>query len=413
MGKSEKALEKAAEKAAKKEKRTQGDAVAGQAGLSLTFFTQGFALVTTFGLCYVASTVEALRSEAEGRTNIWVRLFFIFLLQSSASTFFATLWLQVARRLNGEPWPPTSYEMTQKESAVHDASIPWPRPELLSLELQRHGSKKQPFSLNHVTGRQRCKDAFVRLGMSMGSTLACWWVCRTMEGRSLDALGLVLGPAFCSEVLWGLAVGVAIVAFTFAVELAMGWLVFLEAFQVFDASESFAACIFWDVFFHLNVALNEELPVRGWMLRSLSEFFVARFELLPATAFVLAMLFQSLFFVLMHLPSPGGRKPQSMANIFLGGIAGGVNVLLTGGRLGFALGWHFGWNISMGNVFGLSTSGIPISATFLAVAPLPGKESYHGGVFGPEGGVVSPVAYCLGMFLLFLIYGWPHSGLLV
>lgn len=24
-------------------------------------------------------------------------------------------------------------------------------------------------------------------------------------------------------------------------------------------------------------------------------------------------------------------------------------MLFTGGRLGFALGWHFGWNISMGN----------------------------------------------------------------
>ena len=50
-------------------------------------------------------------------------------------------------------------------------------------------------------------------------------------------------------------------------------------------------------------------------------------------------------------------------NIFVGGMAGGLNVLLTG-RLGFALGWHFGWNISMGNVFGRSTSGIPISASW-------------------------------------------------
>merc|ERR1712187_291173 len=110
-----------------------------------------------------------------------------------------------------------------------------------------------------------------------------------------------------------------------------------------------------------------------------------------------------------HLPSPGGTRPQSMANIFVGGMAGGLNVLFTGGRLGFALGWHFGWNISMGNVFGMSTSGIPISATFIAVAPHPEKQHLHGGVFGPEGGAVSPVAYCLGILLLAVIYGVPSG----
>eukprot|EP00971_Amphidinium_carterae_P049429 973794-Amphidinium_carterae.1 len=110
----------------------------------------------------------------------------------------------------------------------------------------------------------------------------------------------------------------------------------------------------------------------------------------------------------MHLNSPGGARPQSMVNIFVGGMAGGLNVLLASGQLGFALGWHFGWNISMGNIFGLSTSGIPISATVVAVAPHPEKEALHGGVFGPEGGVVAPAAYSLGIGLALLIYGWPQ-----
>ena len=34
------------------------------------------------------------------------------------------------------------------------------------------------------------------------------------------------------------------------------------------------------------------------------------------------------------------------------------------------------------------------------MAPHPEKESYHGGVFGPEGGVISPLAYFLGIVLL-------------
>merc|ERR1719198_208881 len=99
-----------------------------------------------------------------------------------------------------------------------------------------------------------------------------------------------------------------------------------------------------------------------------------------------------------------------MTNIFMGGVAGGLNVLFTGGRLGFSLGWHFGWNITMGNVLGLSTSGIPISATFVSVAPVPDKEHLHGGVFGPEGGAIAPAAYCLGVVLLALIYGVPDAA---
>jgi len=99
-----------------------------------------------------------------------------------------------------------------------------------------------------------------------------------------------------------------------------------------------------------------------------------------------------------------------MVNIFVGGISAGLNVMFTGGRLGFALGWHFGWNISMGNVFGLSTSGIPISASFLSVAPHPEKKRLHGGEFGPEGGLVAPLAYGLGVFLLYLMYGLPQGA---
>ncbi|CAK0794282.1 unnamed protein product [Prorocentrum cordatum] len=116
-------------------------------------------------------------------------------------------------------------------------------------------------------------------------------------------------------------------------------------------------------------------------------------------------------------PSSPLLAPSSRRAAFLNPSLGPIrarrllNVLLTGGLLGFSLGWHFGWNITMGNVLGLSTSGIPISATFVSVAPHPEKQHLHGGVFGPEGGVVSPAAYLLGVLLLALLYGWPRGDL--
>lgn len=355
-----------------------------------------------------------LRSEAEQKMAIFGRLFFVMFISESATSFFVTLMLQVARVLNGE------YELamsgagpTQKEQETDDPSIPWPPVQLLSAELKDFAKKPatKPFFLNHVKGKQRFKDAMMRIGMNMGSLFAIWIVGRWLEnGRSLGDLGLVFDMPFFYDLFAGFLVGVTIVGFMFSVELKAGWLHFLEFFQVFDCTENFSMCILWDVVFHINVALNEELFLRGWMLYNLAEAFAVHWQFSALSAVLYAMLFQSIFFVVMHLRSPGGMRWQSMSGIFVGGMAGGLNVLFTGGRLGFVLGWHFGWNISMGNVFGLSTSGIPISATFLAVAPVPKKESFHGGVFGPEGGAVAPFAYLLGIVLLGLVYGIPDAA---
>lgn len=361
-------------------------------------------------LCGLAAgTSDSFRSEAEGKTSIFLRVPFFFVTQALLNDLFLGLGLQLARRICGDPgnlpWDPT-----KDEAIHHDTRIAWPAIELPK-ELQKYKSKTgQPFFLNHVTGRQRCKDACMRLGMGIGALLGVWFMSLCMDKRSLSLLGFTLDGAFFVDSIIGLAVGITIVSFMFGVELLAGWVVFLQFFEVFDPSENFWVCIFWDVVFHLNVAINEELPVRGWLLYNLAEAGAVYLELSSMAAFLFAMVLESVLFVVMHLPSPGGTRPLSMLNIFVGGMAGGLNVLLTGGRLGFALGWHFGWNISMGNVFGRSTSGIPISATFVSVVPHPRKEQLHGGVFGPEGGVISPAAYFLGIILLALIYGLPDFG---
>mmetsp|Transcript_105449 Transcript_105449/g.264004 ORF Transcript_105449/g.264004 Transcript_105449/m.264004 type:complete len:412 (+) Transcript_105449:266-1501(+) len=365
------------------------------------------AVLAVFSIGHTLASNGAFASEVDQKMSILARLFFFMVAHAVANEFFALVMLQVARRLLGDGLA-LGAEMTPEEKANNDSSIAWPQKDLLSPELRAFADRKgQPFCLNHVTGRRRFKDALMRFGMTVGSVVAVWCTCTWMDKRSLASLGLTLDTPFFRDAACGLAVGVAIVTFMFAVELSLGWVQFLQFFEVFDRSESFVRCILWDVIFHLNVALNEELPVRGWMLYALAESLATHFGLRPIVAFVTAMVAESAFFVAMHLQSPGGTELKSMLNIFVGGMAGGLNVLFTGGRLGFSLGWHFGWNISMGNVFGMSTSGIPISATFVSVAPHPEKAKLHGGVFGPEGGVVSPFAYGLGIILLALIYGLP------
>eukprot|EP00927_Polykrikos_kofoidii_P055554 TRINITY_DN49780_c0_g1_i1.p1 TRINITY_DN49780_c0_g1~~TRINITY_DN49780_c0_g1_i1.p1 ORF type:complete len:429 (-),score=87.06 TRINITY_DN49780_c0_g1_i1:50-1162(-) len=355
------------------------------------------------------SASGVLHSSTEGKMCIWPRLAFFFVAQSVATEFFVSAFLQVGRWLQGEAsasWGPVSGEL-----AVHNPTIPWPSMEYLPADLHKFASKNgQPFFLNKVTGKRRSKDALMRIGMNVGSFFTVGFMCMTLDGRSLASLGLTCDKPFFIDMFVGLGIGIFIVSMTFLVELLFGWIRFMRLFEVFDRSDRFITCFFWDVVFHLNVSLNEELPVRGWMLYNIAEAVNAYFGLHPTTSFLLATLAQSLFFVVMHMPSPGGKRPQSMINIFVGGMSGGLNVLFTGGRLGFALGWHFGWNISMGNVFGMSTSGIPISATVFSIAPHPEKEHLHGGVFGPEGGVVSPCAYLLGVVMMLAYYGIPEGG---
>jgi hypothetical protein len=378
--------------------------------IALGFRFALFVIVFSFG--YAAASNGVFFSEVEQRTNIIARLIFLFVAQSLTTDFFSVSMLQVGRRLIGDDSSALGGEPTKEELALHNPNIVWPRAELLAPDLVQFVSPKgQPFFLNHVTARHRCKDACMRIGMNVGSFVTVWCLCVWMDRRSLASIGLTLDVPFFIDLGLGLCVGFSLVFFMFAVELGQGWVRFLEFFEVFDQSERFVSCIFWDVVFHLNVTLNEELPLRGWMLHNLGDAFGVHFGFSPVTSFMLAAIAESALFVFMHIGSPGGNDIKSMANIALGGMAGGLNVLVTGGRLGFSLGWHFGWNISMGNIFGLSTSGIPISGTFVAVAPHPEKERFHGGVFGPEGGLLAPFGYGLGILLLLMLYGVPDGNL--
>mmetsp|Transcript_39069 Transcript_39069/g.71595 ORF Transcript_39069/g.71595 Transcript_39069/m.71595 type:complete len:176 (+) Transcript_39069:103-630(+) len=132
-------------------------------------------------------------------------------------------------------------------------------------------------------------------------------------------------------------------------------------------------------------------------------------------AIVTSIMLQSTLFALLHLHSPGST-PISLLNLFLGGIAASLNVMVAGGSLWLGIGWHFGWNIFMGHILGRSTSGIPMSCAAVSVLPKPvssakmSYEKFHGGTFGPEQGVLAPLAYILGMVMVIWLYGWEELG---
>merc|ERR1712113_386627 len=104
----------------------------------------------------------------------------------------------------------------------------------------------------------------MRFGMAVGSLLSVFCTSVWLDQRPLSVMGLTLDGPFWRELGVGFFVGCTIVSAMFAVELKMGWIQCLRFFEVFRKADSFAKCIFWDVVFHINVAINEEIPVRGW-----------------------------------------------------------------------------------------------------------------------------------------------------
>jgi hypothetical protein len=72
------------------------------------------------------------------------------------------------------------------------------------------------------------------------------------------------------------------------------------------------------------------------------------------------------------------------------------------GELAIPIGLHITWNLFQGAVYGFPVSGLePFGATFLATKQT-GPDLWTGGSFGPEAGLLAPVAMLLGVLLIAL-----------
>mmetsp|Transcript_24306 Transcript_24306/g.43821 ORF Transcript_24306/g.43821 Transcript_24306/m.43821 type:complete len:401 (+) Transcript_24306:205-1407(+) len=304
-------------------------------------------------------------------------------------------------------------------------------------------SSSQPYYLNHVRGSTRVRHASQRLAAAFGTLFSSYLLCsyNSSSLTSLSDIGLHISSF--QQVLidfgCGFGVGSCIVLLMLVCEWRMGWIRIVGfGWETVVEEEVFWINFGWDVLFHLGVSFNEEVMLRGWMF-TLGCHGLLAFEQFqtyhPTTAANIAIassiLLQSTLFAFLHVSSPGSSA-ICLLNLFLGGIAASLNVMVApGGSLWLGMGWHFGWNIGMGHVLGRSTSGIPMSCKVVGVIPRPiavssssslpssseveekkriSYEKYHGGTFGPEQGVLAPLAYVLGMAMVIWLYGWEHFG---
>jgi hypothetical protein len=118
----------------------------------------------------------------------------------------------------------------------------------------------------------------------------------------------------------------------------------------------------------------EEILCRGFMYRRLEKTYNP----------VVAMIFNSLFFTLLHAGNPGVTL-VSLLNVFLCGVMFTLIIYYTD-SMAFAMAGHAGWNFCQSIVFGLPNSGqvFPYSVLKLDAANARNSFFYNTG-FGVEG----------------------------
>lgn len=222
---------------------------------------------------------------------------------------------------------------------------------------------------------------------------------RYLDRRPFRDFGFHLDAGWWLDLAFGVFLGALLMTGIFLLELSLGWVSITGTLETVEPGGAFLPSILVPLLAFLCVGVYEESLSRGYQLRNLAEGLNSP-GLGPRGAVILAWALSSAFFGTLHILNPGADF-LSTFNIALAGLLLGVGYVLTG-ELAIPIGLHIAWNLFQGNVYGFPVSGLePISATFIATAQR-GPELWTGGAFGPEGGLLDPIAVLAGSALIFL-----------
>jgi membrane protease YdiL (CAAX protease family) len=222
------------------------------------------------------------------------------------------------------------------------------------------------------------------LATLIATVTAVWLSQRFARGKSILDLGLRLYRELPLDALLGLVLGPLLFAVIFQLEQLFGYLVGNRG-----PTFSWGDLIQYFVIF-VCVAVSEELVVRGYFLQVLNEVWGGQ----------VAIIVTSLFWGFAHLLNPRATLLGAL-NIVVAGALFAYAYSMTG-KLWLPIILHFSWNFAEGAIFGYPVSGYPVSGTIFE--PLVnGPQELTGGLFGPEGGILSLLAILIGGLVL---YGW-------
>lgn len=232
--------------------------------------------------------------------------------------------------------------------------------------------------------------------------LVSWASLRFMDGLSLRSLGFSLHSNWRREVLVGFAIAFAMIVGIFALQTIGGSRVEVNPFWMkgdgVDWSALATVCqnLAMALVLMTLAAAFEELVFRGYAFQTL----------LRGLTPVVPILILSVYFGLGHWGNPS-RTLFSTVNTVLAGVWLAMAYLKTR-SLWFPTALHFGWNWTMGAIFGFPVSGLLIPKHPLLLSTEGTTLWLTGGSYGPEGGAAATV-----VVILSIIFIWKTNRLAV
>lgn len=236
---------------------------------------------------------------------------------------------------------------------------------------------------------------------------AVYVAARFLDRRRFRDLGLRVDADWWLDLLFGLALGAALMSGIFLVEYGAGLVTVTGTFRI----EGTAASAFWPWFaasvaLWLSVGFYEELLTRGYLVVNLAEGLTWSDRLGARSTVWLAAGTSALVFAVLHAANSNASL-AGVAGIFVAGVMLAAGYVLTG-ELAIPIGIHVTWNLFQGSVFGFPVSGMGLNASLVAVEQ-DGPTWLTGGQFGPEAGLLGVAASVVGLGLI-AVWVWRREG---
>jgi len=223
---------------------------------------------------------------------------------------------------------------------------------------------------------------YADVAAAVAITLTTWILVKLVDKRPFLTAGLHPKHVL-RDLSSGLAIGVAWLCISVGILAAAGW-----ASSQDQLVFSVAALLIAGVSVLFNV-LTQQLLVFGYILQT-----IRAKAGLPAAVAVSALLFSAI-----HAAAFGGAWLPPI-NVLGAGLVFSLAYAITG-NLWLPIGIHFGWNMLLGPVLGLTVSGtgsLGLGSTAFEIA---GPKLFTGGSFGIEGGlIVTFTTYALAAILV-------------
>lgn len=250
-------------------------------------------------------------------------------------------------------------------------------------------------------GSRILPKTFAFLLFLAGGLALTWLMSRFIDRRSFADLGFHLNRKWWLDTGFGLALGAFLMTGVFLSMRAAGW-VTITGYASTSSDLPFSLAFLLKAVALTAVAIIEEMAFRGYQMKNLAEGFAGeRFG--ARGAILLALLFSSALFGLIHLANDNATAYSALA-VILAGLLIALPYLLTG-ELATSIGLHLTWNLFVGPVFGFAVSGNP-QTTHLFSIQQTGPSFWTGGSFGPEAGLIGLAWSFIGCGLTILWVKW-------